>query len=349
MKAREWNWKSAGIAVLAGTLLLAGCGKNDGTKGPEASSPSSSGSVSEPSAALQDVTVVLDWTPNTNHTGLYAAKEKGFWEKRGLKVEIVQPPESGANALVGSGKADFGITAQEDLTLAREQGVPIVSVAAIIQHNTSGFASPADKNIKEPKDFEGKTYGAWGSPAEKAVIESLMQEQKADIGKVNFVDIGTADFLTAVKRDIDFAWIYYGWDGVGAELKGEKLNMVYLSDYSKQLDYYTPVLTSNEDFLKNKPDLAKAFLAGATEGYQFAIDHPDEAADILLKAAPELDKDLVHASQKWLASKYKDDAPRWGEQKKEVWTGYGEWMKAHGLLQKELNFEQMYTNDFLPQ
>lgn len=127
--------------------------------------------------ALKKVTVVLDWTPNTNHTGLYVAKEKGYFKEQGLDVKIIMPGEAGADQLVASGKSQFGVGYQEGVTQARIQGVPLVSIAAVIQHNTSGFASPAEKNIKSPKDFTGKTYGGWGSPVEKSIIESLMKKK----------------------------------------------------------------------------------------------------------------------------------------------------------------------------
>ncbi|MFC5401873.1 ABC transporter substrate-binding protein [Cohnella soli] len=346
--------KGLAVTALAG-VLLAGCGGNgnsgSGDGKGNVSSPQASPSAAAGGASannLGEVTLVLDWTPNTNHTGLYVARDKGYWEKYGLKVKIEQPPEAGASALVAAGTAEFGVGAQESMILAREQGLPLVSIAPIIQHNTSGFASPADRGIKEPKDFEGKSYGGWGSPAEHAVIESLMNVQKADVNKVNFVSAGTADFFTAVKKGIDFEWIFYGWTGIEAELRKEPVNMVYLTDYSKQLDYYTPLLLTNEKLIKEKPEVVRAFLAGASEGYNFAIDHPEEAADVLIKAEPEINAELVKASQKWLSPKYKDDAPRWGEQKREVWSGYGDWLKQNGLMKADLNYDDMFTTEFLP-
>ncbi|CAM3719245.1 ABC transporter substrate-binding protein [Cohnella lubricantis] len=348
-------WKGKGIAALAAVAILAGCGNNgsnDGGASSPASSPSPSGAASASASApasLGEVKVVLDWTPNTNHTGLYVAAANGYWEKRGLTVDIVQPPESGADAMVASGAAEFGIGAQEGLTLAREQNVPLVSLAAIIQHNTSGFASPEEKNIKEPKDFEGHAYGGWGSPAEEAVIGSMMKQQGADVGQVKFVNAGTADFFTAVTKDIDFEWIFYAWTGIEAEQRGMKLNMVYLKDFDQRLDYYTPVLETSEKLIQNEPDVVRAFVEGAAEGYQYAIDHPDEAADILLKAVPDLNADLVKASQEWLSPRYQDDASQWGLQKEEVWSGYAEFLKEHGVLTQELDYDAMYTNDFLPQ
>ncbi|RKP55388.1 ABC transporter substrate-binding protein [Cohnella endophytica] len=345
MKKRNKTVKGLALTLLAG-LLLAGCGNKEASNASGQSSQPASASAS--AGALQEVTLVLDWTPNTNHTGLYVARDMGLWEKHGLKVNLIQPPEAGASALVANNTAEFGVGAQESMILAREQGLPLVSIAPIIQHNTSGFASPVDRNIKEPKDFEGKSYGGWGSPAEQAVIESMMNVQKANVSKVNFVSAGTADFFTAVKKGIDFEWIFYGWTGIEAELRKEPVNMVYLTDYSKQLDYYTPLLLTNEKMIKDKPDIVRAFLAGASEGYNYAIEHPDEAAEVLIKAEPEINADLVKASQKWLSPKYKDDAPRWGEQKREVWSGYGDWLKQNGLMKKDLNYDDMFTTEFLP-
>ncbi|WP_264736972.1 ABC transporter substrate-binding protein [Cytobacillus firmus] len=330
------------IAAICSLLLLSGCAGN-GTDNQTGSKDA------ESKQDLKKVTVVLDWTPNTNHTGLYAAKDKGYFKEEGLDVEIIMPGEAGADQLTASGKADFGVSYQESITEARVQGVPLVSIAAVIQHNTSGFASPAEKNIKSPKDFEGKTYGGWGAPVEKSVIDSLMKKENADVNKVSIVNMGDADFFTAVKRDIDFAWIYYGWTGVEAEIRGEKINMVYLTDYSEKLDYYTPVLATSEKMIADDPDTVKAFVKAAAKGYEFAIEQPDEAADILLKNAPDLDSELVKKSQEWLSPRYQDDASKWGEQKLEVWENYAEWMHENGLLDKELDAGKAFTNDFLPE
>ncbi|MCF2942251.1 ABC transporter substrate-binding protein [Paenibacillus tarimensis] len=343
-----------GLALTALMLLLTSCGGGSGgnsDRGNAGGENTGSGNAQQEEAdkPLTKVRVVLDWTPNTNHTGLYVARDKGFFRNHGLDVEIVQPGEGGAEQMVATGSAEFGVSYQEQLTMARTNGVPVVSVAAVIQHNTSGFASPEALNIKSPKDFEGKTYGGWGAPVEEAVIDSLMQQEGADVSKVEIVSVGDADFFTAIERDIDFQWIYYGWTGVEAELRGEKLNMVYLTDYSDKLDYYTPVLATSEQLIADNPDLVRAFVAGASEGYLHAIQNPEEAADILIAAEPDLNAELVRASQKWLSPKYQDDAARWGEQKLEVWQGYAEWMTEHGVLEGEFNPEQAFTNEFLPE
>ncbi|MBH5316731.1 ABC transporter substrate-binding protein [Paenibacillus sp. GSMTC-2017] len=326
-------------------LALAGCGGNSNGK-PSDKAEEGTSTGGKP---LQKVQVVLDWSPNTNHTGLYVARDKGFFKEQGLDVEIIPPGQDGADKMVGSGNVQFGVSYQESVTLARIAGVPLVSIAAVIQHNTSGFASPKEKGIDSPKKFEGMRYGGWGAPVEEAIIDSVMREDGADVGKVDIMSIGDSDFFTAVKRDIDFAWIYYAWTGVEAELRGEEINMVYLTDYSDKLDYYTPVLVTNEKLIQDSPDLVKAFTTATAKGYQLAIDNPEEAADILIKAEPDLNADLVKASQKWLATRYQDDAPRWGEQKLSVWKNYAGWMFERGLLESELDAEKAFTNEFLPE
>lgn len=335
-------------APLAALLLaLTACSGGAGGGTPAA--------TGEPKAAdsgdaqtLRDVSVVLDWTPNTNHTGLYAAVDQGFYEQEGLKVTILQPGAGGADQMVASGEVPFGISYQESITQARVQGVPLVSLAAVIQHNTSGFAAPTDRNIKSPKDFEGKRYGGWGSPVEAAVMKSIMDQEGADVSKVENINMGDADFFTAAKRDIDFAWIFYAWTGIEAKLRGEPIDMLYVKDYSDSLDYYTPVIATNEKQIADDPELVKAFMKATSEGYEYAIDHPAEAADILIQAVPDLDPELVKASQKWLSPKYRDDADQWGMQKPEVWDNYGKWMSSQNLLEGEFDSTKAFTNDYLP-
>lgn len=324
------------LVVLCCFLVLGACSQEDNA-GPTVGDQE-----------LQKVSIVLDWTPNTNHTGIYVAQEKGYFADQGLDVEIIMPGEVGAEQLVASGKADFGVSYQEGVTQARVQGVPIVSIAAVIQHNTSGFASPKKKGIDTLKDFEGKTYGGYGAPVEQAILSSLMKKENAAIDKVDIVNMGNTDFFTAVKRDIDFAWIYYGWTGIEAELRGIDLNMLYLTDYSEKLDYYTPVLVTNEKMIGENQETVEKFMAAVSKGYGFAIDKPDKAAQILIEAVPDLDADLVKASQVWLSPRYQADADQWGVQKLDVWKDYASWMYEHDLLEKELNSKAAFTNKFLP-
>lgn len=320
--------------------LLGGCSAPARDKAVPPTPPASQ----EPTKA----TVLLDWTPNTNHTGLYVARDKGYYKEQGLDVSIVGPLEGGVAQLVAAGKADFGVSYQEEVTNARVAGIPVKAIAAVIQHNTSGFASPVEKGIKTPQDFEGKKYGGWGSPMEEAMLKALMEKHGADFKKVQMVNIGSADFFSTVKKDVDFEWIYWGWTGIEAEQRGIKLNYIKLTDEDPALDYYTPVLIASEKTLSEKPELVKKFLKATSQGYEYAIAHPEEAATVLTTAVPELNKNLVLASQKYLAKEYQADAPRWGEMKESVWRTYADWMFSRKLIEKNIDPKAAFTNEFLP-
>ncbi len=300
--------------------------------------------------SLQEITVLLDWVPNTNHTGLYVAIEKGFYKQEDLEVNIIQPSEGGPAGLIAAGQGEFGISYQEQVTFARtsKEPLPVVAIAAVLQHNTSGFASPAEKGITRPRDFEGKKYGGWGSPVEEATIKALMEIDNADFTNTEMVTIGAIDFFAAVQEYVDYTWIYYGWDGVAAELKNFPINFILLQDYAPQLDFYTPVIIAREQLLEKEPGLVRRFLRATERGYQYCMENPGLAAEHLLNHAPEIDREIAFASQKYLAGQYQADAPYWGVMERERWENYAQWLYKQGLIEEMLDAEASFTNDFLP-
>ena len=292
------------------------------------------------------VTVLLDWTPNTNYSGIYAAIEEGFYDEESLNVEVIEAPGSVVQ-MVAAGQAEFGISYQEEVTFARLSDLPVVSIGAIIQQNTSGFASLKERAIETPADFEGKSYGGWGSPVEEATIRALMEKYGANFEEVDIITTGEVDSLIVIEREADFAWIYYGWTGIEAELKGMELNFIELREEEPALDYYTPILISGEGLIADNPELIKRFMRATAKGYQLAAENPEEAARHLLTHAPELDEVLVMASQEWLADKYQADAEVWGLQEKETWEAYSQWLYDHNLIEKMPDVDEGFTNEFL--
>jgi len=298
---------------------------------------------------LAKVTLVLDWAINTNHTGIYVAKDNGYFKKQGLDVTIEFPPEIGAESLVVSGAAQFGISHQEAITLGRVKGVKLKALAAILQHNTSGFASRKAEGIRRPKDFEGKTYGGWGSPIEVATLKALMERDNGDYNKIKQVSMGAMDFFAATSSQIDFVWIFQGWDGVAAEVRGIEISFIPLRKIEPALDYYTPVIVATDKYIKKNPKTVRKFIKAVASGYEFCINYPGTAADILMKYAPELDRKLVVASQRFLAGQYQAEAPRWGEMKVSKWANYGKWLDKYKQLTGPFKAKSAFTNDFLPE
>ena len=300
--------------------------------------------------SAKDITLVLDWTPNTNHTGFYVALEKGYYGELGLNVTIQQPPEDGATSLVASGKAQFGIDFQDYLAPAysTDEPLPVTAVAALIQHNTSGIFSMADKGITSPKEMEDNSYATWDLPTEKAIIKSCMEREGGDFDRVELIPSTVTDTITAIQTNVDSVWIYYAWDGIAAEVKGLDTNYFAFSDIDPAFDFYTPVIVANNAFLESDPDTAKAFLEATEKGYKDAIANPEEAADILCRYAPELDRDIVAASQEWLADKYIDDAEYWGVFDAERWNGFFDYLWENKLIEKEIADNFGFTNEYLP-
>ncbi|MBS5937005.1 ABC transporter substrate-binding protein [Clostridium sartagoforme] len=323
------------LASVATLALFAGCSKNN---------------VSDSSNEdLQKVTLILDWTPNTNHTGFYVAKEKGYYKELGLDVEIIQPSEGSSLQLLAAGKGDFAVSYQEDLTYARtsDSPLPVMAIGTIIQHNTSGFASPKEKGIETVKDFEGKVYGGWGSPSEQAILKAVMEKNGADFSKLTTVDVGTEDFFIATKNNLDFEWTFEAWTNIEAKLRGFDINYIPVRDLDPALDYYTPIIATTEDTVNNKKDLAKKFMEATTKGYEYTIENPEESAKILVSQVPEISEELAVESQIYLKDKYKEDTEVFGEMKESVWDNYTKFLYDNKLINVEMKSSEAYTNEFL--
>ena len=299
---------------------------------------------------LEKVTFVLDWTPNTNHTGLDVAQAKGDFEEAGLDVEIVQPAEDSAEVLVASGKAQFGISFQDSMApaLSGKDALPITAIASVIQHNTSGIISRKGEGMDVPKGMEGHSYATWNGAIELATLEEVIKADGGDFSKVELIPSTVTDEVSALKTNsVDSIWIFYAWAGVKTELEGLETDYFEFADIDPVFDYYTPVIISGNKFLEDNPETAKAFLGALQKGYEFAIEHPEEAAEILCKAAPELDEELVLASQKYLASEYKAEAEYWGYIDAERWNNFYQWVNDKQLVEDEVPLNTGFTNEYL--
>ena len=301
----------------------------------------------------QTVTVVLDWTPNTNHTGIYVALANGYFEEAGLDVQVVQPPEDGAVTLVASGKAQFGVSFQDSLApaFAGDSPMPVTAVAAIIQHNTSGIVSRAGEGMDTPRGLEGRKYATWDLDVEKATIRDVMAADGGNFDLVELIPSTVTDEVSALQSgSVDAIWIFYGWAGVACEVADLDIDYFEFADIDPVFDYYTPVLIGSNAWLEENPDAARAFLAALSRGYTYAAEHPAEAADILMEAAPELKANsaLVYASQEYLAGEYIADAARWGEFDGERWAAFFNWLNENDLMEQKLDPDFGYTNDYLP-
>jgi ABC-type nitrate/sulfonate/bicarbonate transport system substrate-binding protein len=351
--------KILSVAIMcAALLMLLSCAQEKNAVSPageagggDTSATSATSGTSGDTGANTDLTkvsLVLDYLPNTNHTGFYVALNNGYYEEAGLDVEIIEPADNAVTTLIATGRGDYGISYQEDVTyaLTSSDPLPIKAIATIIQHNTSGFASYQGKNITRPKDFEGKVYAGWGAPSEEAVIRAVMEADGADYSKLTVITSDGSGYA-ALRDKVDLSWVFWAWDGIAAERDDIPLNYIELAQLDERLDYYTPVIIASNEQLAEHPDTTRAFLAATKRGYEYAIEHPEESAGILSGHVEGYDLDMLVASQEYLNEKYIDDAASWGLMKDEVWDRYSEFMREYGLISTDISASACYTNEFL--
>ncbi len=349
--------------VLVLTLGFTSCNDNqakkDDTKEPEKKQEQekeddkkeeNKDTKNEEEKELKPIKIVLDWIPNTNHTGLYCAKEMGLFEKAGFDVEIMQPPEGSTTLLIGSGGGELGIAFQDFLAanFASKTPIPVTAVAAILQHNTSGIISTKESGIASPKDLSGTKYATWDLDIEKAIIKKMMENEGANFDDLELVP-STWSAVTDIKEAADSAWVFYAWDGIKLELENIETNFIAVKDFLPFADYYTPVIIANNEWLENNPKDAKKIMAAISEGYEFAANNPEKAAEYLLKNAPELSSDLALASQKWISKEYIADAKQFGYIDPQRWDAFYAWLFEAGLIEQEIPAGFGFSNEYLPE
>lgn len=330
MKKIQWFLMSLGL------VLLVAC------------STSQSSSL-EPKKDLKSIDFILDWTPNTNHTGLYVAKEKGYFSESGYDVQFKLPPEDSGLDLVINQQAPFTISFQDAMTKRLEKNAPITAVAAIVSHNTSGIISKKDLNIVSPQFLKDKTYGTWQDPIELAMIKTIMEKEGVSFDSVKLVQNTDANAIAALTNgQFQAAWVFYGWDGILAE-KTLPTNFFYLKDVAPELDYYTPVIVSNNEFIKNNKEDVTKIIQAIKKGYQYVMANPEESAEILMKHAPELssNRDFILASQKYLSKAYAESAESWGIFEESRWNAFFDWAEKNAVLEKAIPKNTGFTNEFL--
>ncbi len=298
---------------------------------------------------LTKVRFLLDWTPNTNHTGIYIAKERGYYKDLGLDVEILPAGNDAAIEVISGEGAEFAIGEQEGITLAHSvhSDIDIVAIAAVLQSNTSGFLVSEKSGIQTPKDFAGKQFGGSETSINKAILNDIIVKDGGEKDTVKYKNVNSMDVMQGLQYGIDFEWAYAGWDVIKAKLENKNMPFIKLIDYDKNLQFYTPVIMASNKFLNKNPDVAKKFLKATAKGYEDAIKDPKSAAEILMKNAQGLDGALVESSQNFLANHYKEDAPYWGHMEPEIWEKFTNFLYENDGIKNQVETSKMFTNKYL--
>ena len=305
---------------------------------------------SEPAA--RPVTLMLNWTPNAHHVGIYAALAEGWYAEAGIDLTVVEPADAGVEQAVASGAADIGLAQAESLLPARAAGVPVVSVAAVLPVNDSALFALAADGIDRPRDLQGARYGGFGGALETEIISRLVACDGGDPAAVQQVTLGNVDYLAGMQADqFDVAWVFSGWDVLRAEqVEGVPVTQIRLADWAECLpNWYTPLVLTSQRLADTDPDLLRDVLAVTARGYDLAADDPRRAAALLEQQVPELDPALVRASVAYYAPLLTLPGRPWGEQDEATWVAFAEVLDEAGLLTEPVDATAAFTDAFLPQ
>lgn len=315
---------SRAVALLAAALALvgvAGCG----------------GSGAEPGGP-KGATLVLDFTPNAVHSGIYAAQAEGFYKDAGVDLKVQPPGEStDAPKLLGAGKVEFAILDIHDLGIAREKGIPLVGVMPIVQRPLAAVIARGDGPVRRPRDLEGQRVGVSGLPSDEAVVDSEVEADGGDPAKVDEVTIGFTAVPSLAAGKVEAATGFWNAEAVALRRQGVPIR-VFKVDRFGAPPYPELVLTTSEKLLKSDPGLVDDVVSATRRGYEFAEEKPKAALDDLLADNKNLERADQEAQMKVLLPVM--DPKSFDMNVLEEWAA---WDLQHGLLEKRLAVDQAFS------
>jgi ABC-type nitrate/sulfonate/bicarbonate transport system substrate-binding protein len=339
------------LGVGAGVTALTawGGGRTSGTSTTQAANDG---------VEMADVSLALDWTPNTNHTGIFVAQQLGYFAQRGINLSIVPYGSTAPETLISTHKADFGISYQDGLTEAAVAGGDILSVFAITQKTDVCIGVRADSAIKNPAQLDGKVYAGYGGPMEVPMLQYVIRAA-GGTGEFRDVTLNTDAYQALYAGQADFAMPEPTWEVLQAAMVGKPLRTFDVTEYGFPA-IYSAIIASSNHYLSGNADVAKRFLAAIEEGYAYATAHPTEAANLLIQANESVlgtQTELVMKSAQLEASQYyKDSDGRIGYQSALRWQQLTEFMFKNGILtdasgkaiKAAPKVSTLFTNDYLP-
>lgn len=314
-------------------------------------------------AATRTIRIAPDWLPNTNHIGLYVAGALGYYADAGLQLDILPfDGEAMPNRKIVAGETDFGLMPQQSILSMRAGGVDVVSVAALVQPNTTTLSVRAESGIARPADLAGRRYASYGTDFEVAMVEHMIRAD-GGAGAPELVPVEKLDILPALySGEIDILWGFYAWEGIQAELAGHALRHFFVAESGIPHEYF-PLLCTTRARIEDDRQTVAAFVAATLRGCAHAARHPDEAAEIFLRAVrpdvlPAHADALVRRSLSWLAPRLNGTLDGrtlqrpWGWHEPAQWAAFaafiGRLARDHDLPEPPPDAEGGgYTNEFV--
>lgn len=322
------------VTLVLGCFVMTGC--DDGSK--------------KDNKELKKFTVVLDWYPNSVHSFIYDAIEKGYYEDEGLDIDIQFPSDtSDALSMTAAGKADIGIYyTQYVIEAVANQDIPIKSVGAVVQEPLAVITSLGDKNIKSPEDLIGKKIGATGSELNELYIKTMIENVGGEEKDVDIVNVGF-DLMSAMTSDRVDATIgcMVNHEIPQLEKEGYEVNYFDPTDYGVP-DNYELVFVAGDKEISEKSDELKGFLRASQKGYEDMKNDPDAALDLMLNKQSKdnfpLDKDVEKKSLDILIPAMEHDDAPFLSQSDDMWQKNIDWLDEENFTDKKVKVDDVYVN-----
>jgi ABC-type nitrate/sulfonate/bicarbonate transport system substrate-binding protein len=301
-------------ALLAITLALAGCGSTTGTDRPGV-----------------EASLLLDFTPNAVHSGIYLAHERGYDEAEGVTIRVKTPTEStDAPKLLQAGKVDFAILDIHDLGIARQQGAGLVGVMALVQRPLAAVL--AQPRIDTPKDLEGERVGVTGLPSDVAVLHSVVKGAGGYPDRVRETTIGFDAVKAMLAERVAGATAFWNVEGVALQQKRPDIKEFRVDDYGAP-PYPELVLCVTRRTLDERRPVVRAAIRALQRGYLAAQDDPESALSAMTAAVPELDRDALAPQLDAVAPAFTAGASTYGELRPDVLRQWATWDTEFGILE----------------
>jgi putative hydroxymethylpyrimidine transport system substrate-binding protein len=325
------------LLALTAALTLAACGEKTESTGP---------------AQRASVRLMLDYFPNADHAGIYAAQGTGAFDRAGLDVSIQTPSDPSAPLkLLAARRVDLAISYEPELLLARGQGQRLVAVAALVQKPLTSVVSIGRGAISSPEQLAGKTVGTSGIPYQSAYLKAILDRAGVDPSRVREVNVGFNLVPAMLSRRVDATLgAYWNYEAVQLQQERKRPKVIRMETVGVPTYNELVVVAREDDIAKEGGARIRRFLRALTQGMRALRGDPDAGITPLLRANRDLDRRLQTASVRATMPVFfpADRTKSFGYMNPSEWAAYGDWMVDNGLLRKPPDAARALTNEFLP-